>query len=80
MTPNMVGVDALVTSKFLNTQYHCLVESGESIASEGKGDYMYVYGKVVDTKGRPVASAMIDTWETDDSGQYDTQVCRSDFH
>ncbi|KAL0579468.1 hypothetical protein V5O48_002509 [Marasmius crinis-equi] len=49
------------------------IESGDSIASEGKGDYMYVHGKILDTKGNPIAGATIDTWETDGNGMYDTQ-------
>jgi len=51
-----------------------LVEFGGSIASEGKGDYMYVEGRVTDTQGNGIANAVIDTWETDGHGLYDTQV------
>jgi len=51
-----------------------LVQNGDSIASEGKGDYMFVEGRVTDTQGRPIANAVIDTWETDGEGFYDTQV------
>ena len=35
---------------------------------------MFVEGKVTDLEGKPVANAIIDTWETDGHGQYDTQV------
>jgi len=49
------------------------VEFGESIASEGKGEYMYVEGRVLSTTGEPVENALIETWETDDLGYYDTQ-------
>ncbi|KAK7033902.1 hypothetical protein VNI00_012526 [Paramarasmius palmivorus] len=49
------------------------VDSGDSIASEGKGDYLFVHGKITDTKGNPIAGAVIDTWETDGFGMYDTQ-------
>lgn len=52
-----------------------LVELGDSIASEGKGDYMYVEGRVTDLQGKPIPNAVIDTWETDGHGSYDTQVC-----
>jgi protocatechuate 3,4-dioxygenase beta subunit len=45
------------------------VPFGESIASEGKGAYMYVEGHVRDTKGTPIPNAVIDTWETDDKGE-----------
>jgi len=49
------------------------VPLGESIASEGKGEYMYVEGRVLDSSGRPVPGAVVETWETDDKGYYDTQ-------
>ncbi|KAJ7230401.1 intradiol ring-cleavage dioxygenase [Mycena pura] len=48
-------------------------QNGESIASEGKGDYMWVEGTVLDTKGNPIPKCLIDTWETDGHGLYDTQ-------
>ncbi|KAJ7663908.1 intradiol ring-cleavage dioxygenase [Mycena polygramma] len=61
--------------------------NGESIASEGKGDYLWVEGKVLDTKGNPVPNCLIDTWETDGHGLYDTQYaqrggpdCRGRLH
>ncbi|KAJ3512410.1 hypothetical protein NLJ89_g3540 [Agrocybe chaxingu] len=50
------------------------VANGESIASEGKGDYMYVEGRVLNMEGQPIANAVLDTWETDGHGHYDTQV------
>ena len=49
------------------------VPLGASIASEGKGDYLYVQGRVLDTQGRALAGARIETWETDARGFYDTQ-------
>ncbi|CAA7268866.1 unnamed protein product [Cyclocybe aegerita] len=49
------------------------VPNGESIASEGKGDYMYVEGRVLNMEGQPIANAVLDTWETDGHGHYDTQ-------
>jgi len=49
------------------------VSHGDSIASEGKGEYMYVEGRVLDTEGKPISNALIDTWETDDTGHYDLQ-------
>lgn len=59
----------------LNSLLFCfLVQKGDSIASEGKGDYMYVEGRVTDLQGRPIPNAVIDTWETDGEGLYDTQV------
>ncbi|KAG0693679.1 Intradiol ring-cleavage dioxygenase [Suillus ampliporus] len=49
------------------------VDFGESIASEGKGDYMYVEGRVLTTDGQPIPNAIIDTWETDANGLYDVE-------
>ncbi|KAJ6487652.1 intradiol ring-cleavage dioxygenase [Mycena sanguinolenta] len=37
-------------------------ENGESIASEGKRDYLWVEGKVLDTKGNPIPNCLIHTW------------------
>ncbi|TCD63494.1 hypothetical protein EIP91_005353 [Steccherinum ochraceum] len=55
------------------------VEQGGSIASEGKGKYMYVEGRVLSTDGKPVPDAVIETWETDDLGFYDTQYKGREF-
>ncbi|KAG1747391.1 Intradiol ring-cleavage dioxygenase [Suillus lakei] len=49
------------------------VNFGESIASEGKGDYMYVEGRVLTTDGQPIPNAVIETWEADADGHYDTR-------
>ncbi|CAL1699689.1 unnamed protein product [Somion occarium] len=49
------------------------IEQGGSIASEGKGQYMYVEGTVRSTDGTPIPDAVIETWEADESGSYDTQ-------
>ncbi|KAI0266507.1 aromatic compound dioxygenase [Gloeopeniophorella convolvens] len=49
------------------------VALGDSIASEGKGDYMYVEGRVLTTSGAPIPGATIETWETDGHGFYDNQ-------
>jgi len=63
------------------------VEFGGSIASEGKGEYMYVEGRVLTTEGEPIADAVIETWEADHNGFYDTQYadrthpdCRGRLH
>lgn len=55
-----------------------LVPMGESIASEGKGQYLLVTGRVLDTSGKPVPNATIETWETDEFGFYDTQYVNRD--
>ena len=44
------------------------VENGNSIASEGKGDYMFVEGRVLSVDGTPIPNATIETWETDGNG------------
>ncbi|KAF8634236.1 hypothetical protein AX15_000998 [Amanita polypyramis BW_CC] len=49
------------------------VKQGDSIASEGKGDYLFIEGRVLDLQGNPISGAIIDTWETDGSGLYDNQ-------
>ncbi|PSS36963.1 hypothetical protein PHLCEN_2v1179 [Hermanssonia centrifuga] len=54
------------------------VALGDSIASEGKGDYMYVEGRVISTDGTPIPDAIIETWETDENGFYDTQYLERD--
>ena len=51
------------------------VKQGDSIASEGKGNYLFVEGRVLDLQGKPISGAVIDTWETDGFGLYDNQVC-----
>lgn len=49
------------------------IQSGDSIASDGKGEYMLVTGRVTDLQGNPVKRCLIETWETDEEGYYDTQ-------
>lgn len=71
------ATEACVLGPFYTDDAHDL-KIGDSIASEGKGDYMYVHGKVLDTEGKPIAGAIIDTWETDGHGLYDTQYDNRD--
>ncbi|KAF9237392.1 Intradiol ring-cleavage dioxygenase [Melanogaster broomeanus] len=49
------------------------LELGDSIASEGKGRNMYVEGRILTTGGEPIPNAVIETWEADHNGFYDTQ-------
>ncbi|EJU00225.1 aromatic compound dioxygenase [Dacryopinax primogenitus] len=49
------------------------IDQQGSIASEGKGDPLLVTLRVLDTQGRPVPGARVETWETDAEGFYDTQ-------
>ncbi|KIM53157.1 hypothetical protein SCLCIDRAFT_1223036 [Scleroderma citrinum Foug A] len=53
------------------------VSHGESIASEGKGEYLYVEGRVLSTEGAPISDAIIDAWEADADGLYDLQYAES---
>jgi protocatechuate 3,4-dioxygenase beta subunit len=46
-----------------------VVEAGDTIASEGSGDYLFVEGYVRSTSGKPIAGAVIDTWESDAHGE-----------
>ncbi|KAJ8507679.1 hypothetical protein ONZ45_g9965 [Pleurotus djamor] len=54
------------------------LEHGDSIASEGKGEYLYVEGTVRDIDGKPIEGAVIDTWQADEDGLYDTQYVNRD--
>ena len=54
------------------------IPRGGSIASEGKGEYMFCEGRVLDLAGKPIANCTIETWETDDDGLYDTQYADRD--
>lgn len=49
------------------------VAVGESIASPGKGEPLRVFGVVRSTGGDPIAGAVLEVWETDGLGFYDTQ-------
>jgi protocatechuate 3,4-dioxygenase beta subunit len=45
----------------------------ESIATPGKGERLVVSGRVTDTAGKPVSGAVLEVWEADGDGLYDTQ-------
>ncbi|KAG7444539.1 intradiol ring-cleavage dioxygenase [Guyanagaster necrorhizus] len=53
-----------------NTQ---ILKNGDSIASEGKGDYFYMSGRILDVQGNPIAGAIMDVWEADQHGVYDIE-------
>ena len=46
---------------------------GADICLDQKGDPMLVYGRILDTKGDPIAGAKIDVWQANDEGFYDVQ-------
>lgn len=52
------------------------IPNGESIAKEGKGEYMYMSGTVKNLEGEPIPNCTIETWETDFDGLYDTVSLR----
>ena len=49
------------------------IADGETIARSGKGEPVLVRGCVLDVRGKPVADALVEAWETDGDGLYDTQ-------
>jgi len=49
------------------------LEHDASIASPGKGTPLLVSGTIRDMRGNVVSNAVIDVWENDDTGMYDTQ-------
>ena len=46
---------------------------GADICLDQKGDPMLVHGRILDTKGNPIAGAKIDVWQANDEGFYDVQ-------
>ncbi|MEQ8398868.1 intradiol ring-cleavage dioxygenase [Thalassobaculum sp.] len=46
---------------------------GATISDDGKGEPLVVTGKVVDTEGKPITGAVVDTWQTSHDGFYDSQ-------
>lgn len=47
--------------------------NGENICLDGKGEPVWVHGRVTDAKGRPIAGATLDVWQANDEGFYDVQ-------
>lgn len=48
-------------------------ELGADIANGAPGEPCLVSGRVLDTKGRPVGGALLETWQADEDGFYDVQ-------
>jgi hydroxyquinol 1,2-dioxygenase len=46
---------------------------GESIATKGKGMEIGMYGRVIDSAGKPIPNASVEIWQPDDEGWYDLQ-------
>ena len=49
------------------------LEMGANICLDGKGEDMFVHGRILDTGGKPIGGAMIDVWQANDEGFYDVQ-------
>jgi hydroxyquinol 1,2-dioxygenase len=48
--------------------------NGSDISGDAPGDPLLVEGTVRDLEGRPLAGAVVDTWQADDDGYYDVQL------
>jgi protocatechuate 3,4-dioxygenase beta subunit len=46
---------------------------GANICLDGKGEPVWVHGRVTDAKGRPIAGAVLDVFQANDEGFYDVQ-------
>ena len=49
------------------------LQMGDSISRDGKGEPLYMSGRVLDEAGKPVAGALLDVWQTSYDGFYDVQ-------
>ncbi|KAF5530118.1 3-(3-hydroxy-phenyl)propionate 3-hydroxycinnamic acid hydroxylase [Fusarium phyllophilum] len=49
-----------------------MVAHGTQISNDDKGEPILVIGSVKDTHGHPLEGVVIDVWETDSTGHYDT--------
>jgi hydroxyquinol 1,2-dioxygenase len=48
-------------------------ENGANIALDGKGEPLWVSGRVLDVHGKPIAGATLDVWQASPEGFYDVQ-------
>jgi len=46
---------------------------GANICLDRKGEQMAIFGRVLDTEGKPIAGAVLDVWQANDEGFYDVQ-------
>ncbi|MBT5799873.1 MAG: intradiol ring-cleavage dioxygenase, partial [Alphaproteobacteria bacterium] len=49
------------------------LEMGANISLDGKGEPMYVFGRIIDAQGNPISGAQIDIWQANEDGFYDVQ-------
>lgn len=50
-----------------------LIKSGDTLPGNPPGAPCLVSGKVYDIEGNPISGALIETWEADETGQYDVE-------
>jgi protocatechuate 3,4-dioxygenase beta subunit len=48
-------------------------ENGANICLDGKGEPVWVQGRVTNAKGKAIAGATLEVWQTNDEGFYDVQ-------
>ena len=48
-------------------------ENGANICLDGKGEPVWVHGRVLDGKRKPIAGATLDVWQANEDGFYDVQ-------
>ena len=46
---------------------------GANTCLDQKGEDMFIYGRILDTEGRPIEGAVLDVWQANDEGFYDVQ-------
>jgi hydroxyquinol 1,2-dioxygenase len=51
---------------------------GNIAPRDTKGTPTFVMGRVLDLAGRPIAGALLDVWQADSQGQYDSQIPDTD--
>ena len=47
--------------------------NGANICLDGKGEPVYMRGKVTNSKGKPIPGAILDVWQANEDGFYDVQ-------
>jgi catechol 1,2-dioxygenase len=47
--------------------------NGANICLDGKGEPVWVHGRVTDAKGKPIVGAVLDVWQANEDGFYDVQ-------
>jgi hydroxyquinol 1,2-dioxygenase len=51
-----------------------VIGKGEALAGNAPGTPVYVSGAVRDLDGRPLAGVLLDVWQADEDGAYETQI------